>query len=98
MPGERLTAELSEKCVCLIVNKLTQESDFNSLLEKIYLSLSLFHPTKHHGFCATRRKKRLTPPPPLAGLLMKPLISFQLYLPELKPYASCKNKMVSAFV
>lgn len=55
--------------------KLIQDSDFNSLREKIYLGLNLFHPTKHHSLCATKRKKGLTPPP-LVSLLIKPLISF----------------------
>lgn len=95
--GERLRTKLWEKCIFLIVTKLTQESDFNSLLEKIYLSLNLFHPTKHHSLCATRRKKGLAPPP-LVSLLIRPLISFQLYLTELKPYPLSKNKMVCAFV
>lgn len=74
--------------------KLILESDFNSLLEKIYLSFNLFHPTKHHSLCATKRKKELTPPP-LVALLIKPLISFLFYLPELKAYALSKNKIVS---
>lgn len=95
--GERLRTKLWEKCIFLIVTKLTQESDFNSLLEKIYLSLNLFHPTKHHSLCATRRKKGLAPPP-IVSLLIRPLISFQLYLTELKPYPLSKNKMVCAFV
>lgn len=55
--GERLRRKQTEKCVFLIMMKLIQESDFNSLLEKIYLSLNLFHPTKHHSLCATKRKK-----------------------------------------
>lgn len=94
--GKRLRTKQSEKCVFLIVMTFILESDFNLLPEKIYLSLNLFHPTKHHSLCATKRKKGLTPPP-LVDLLIKPLISFLFDLPDLKAYALSKNKIVCAF-